>query len=612
MRETLELKQLPALDSLCIDRDHYYRQVLDGYYDFPREMKDKTVRRAKLYMPSHSVYNQPAVYLLIPDKKDPGEFLVESGWKQAADENHLFLIILEPENGTWKSLEDEIPYIDEVRRVAGNKPCFSMFPPRTYGAGYEKGAEILSAYAMKNPQNWSGLLLAGAKGLSIEKEKELQALESPEPGIFVSQVQMPVWIVEPSLGVWDAGHSGENETHDAKRLADYFRRSNHCTDVETKGACETVTAGGLESRMFLPVMGGSEDEDQCAPVILTEADWNQCLNADFCTAVYQRLWKGTCRYNGNRVGALRHDGDIYERGFKRFTERVPGGYCKDGSDYYCREWYVYLPESAEGKGAVPAVFLFHGAGGSGDEIGDRSGWARLAKEKGFLLVCPSASNENIVRFFRNVTSNHMFRSRWNTANPKPDYPSDMVFLDHLYPWIMEHYHVDRSRVYACGQSSGGMMTWACAAYRSDYFAAAAPVSAKDVNKMEEPLPFIKGSKVPIMASMGTEDKIFPDAFSTQEARDLIDYFADLYDLDKRWSDYTFMKGGKSCTWKEGLFANYVFKNNQGFPMLRMIEADTKTHAIWPSECRMIWEEWFSKFTKDPDTKTLYYEGQEVR
>lgn len=602
MKETLELKQLPALDSLSVDRDRYYRQVLDGYYDFPREMKDQTLRAAKLYMPSGSVYNQPTVYLLIPNGKEPGEFLTESGWKQAADENHLFLVILEPENGTWKNPDDEMPYLDEISRVVGNKPCFSMFPPKTYGAGYGEGARVLAGHAMKKPQNWAGILLAGMGGLTAEKEEELRSLESPEPGIFVSQVQMPVWIVEPTCQ-----KNSPFVPQDTDRLIAYFRRANHCTEA----APETFTAGGLDSQMYVPAPGGSEDEDWCARTAVTRADLNQCLSADFCSAVYRKLWKGTCRYSGNRVGALRRDGDIYERGFQRFTEKFPGGYCEDGSDRYCREWYVYLPKSAEGKGPVPAVFLFHGAGGSGDEIGDRSGWARLAKEKGFLLVCPNASNENIVRFFRNVTSNHMFRSRWNTANPKPDYPSDMIFLDHLYRWILEHYDVDLSRIYACGQSSGGMMTWACAAYRSDYFAAVAPVSAKDVNKMEEPLPFIKGSKVPIMASMGTEDKIFPGAFSTEEAKNLIDYFADLYNLDKRWSDYTFMNGGESCTWKEGLFANYLFKNSQGFPMLRMVEADTKTHAIWPSECRMIWEEWFSKFTKNPETKVLYYEGQEV-
>lgn len=598
MEELLELKQLPALDSLVVNRDHYYQQVLDGYYDFPCTMPDGSIRAGKLYMPSGSVYCQPTVYLLVPDGENPGVFLEKSGWKKCADEERLFLVILEPENGCWKKAEEESVYIDAVCRIVVNKPWFSVFQARTYGAGYGKGAGVLAHHAMRKPQNWSGLLLAGTGGLSEADCQMLEQTGSLEPGIALSQVQMPVWIVE----------EGPNE--DTERLIAYYRKANHSTQSNPE---KTVIAGcDLTYENYVPEQGGTEDEEWCAKVMVSYGLWQDFLQKTVCREAYRQLWKGTCRYNGNRIGSLRYDEDLLERGFEKFTRRVGGGCCQDGSDYYCREWYVYCPEDVKAGDALPVVFLFHGAGGSGDEIGDRSGWARLAREKGILLICPSASNENIVRFFRGVTSNHMFRSRWNTGNPGPEFPSDIVFLDYLYQWVLENYSVDKSRIYACGQSSGGMMAWSCAAYRSDYFAAVAPVSAKNINKMSEPLPFIKGSKVAIMASMGTEDKVFPGGFSTEEARDLIDYWADQYGLDKHWSDYTFMRAGESCTYKDGLFSNYLFKNSQGIPMLRLIEADTKTHAIWPTESRMIWDEWFLHFKKDPVTKVLYYDGEEVK
>ena len=79
-----------------------------------------------------------------------------------------------------------------------------------------------------------------------------------------------------------------------------------------------------------------------------------------------------------------------------------------------------------------------------------------------------------------------------------------------------------------------------------------------------------------------------------------------------WNIYTFMGYGENCSYEDGKFIHYLFRTEDGVPLLRLVETRTKTHAIWPSECKMIWEEWFTKFTKDVDTGTLYYEGKEVK
>ena len=97
-----------------------------------------------------------------------------------------------------------------------------------------------------------------------------------------------------------------------------------------------------------------------------------------------------------------------------------------------------------------------------------------------------------------MVTNEMFRAMWNTGRPQETRPADLLFVDYLYQWLVEHYNVDKSRVYASGQSSGGMMSWACACYRSDYFAAVAPVSAKTQNIENEPEPFVKGSVIPVI------------------------------------------------------------------------------------------------------------------
>ena len=81
--------------------------------------------------------------------------------------------------------------------------------------------------------------------------------------------------------------------------------------------------------------------------------------------------------------------------------------------------------------------------------------------------------------------------------------------------------------------------------------------------MDEPLPPVKGSIVPIMANLGMEDRIFPGGFATEEAKNLIDYWCETYHLDKNWSSYTFMGNGKNCSYEDGKFIHYLFKTDEG-------------------------------------------------
>ncbi|MEI3168551.1 MAG: hypothetical protein V8S58_11830 [Lachnospiraceae bacterium] len=123
----------------------------------------------------------------------------------------------------------------------------------------------------------------------------------------------------------------------------------------------------------------------------SEHGGQECVNRDYSEAILTELFDGIYRYPGNNNGALRKAGNIYDRGFKKYSEDIWGGYYAD-RDTYRREWYVYLPDSAPKDQPVPAVFVFHGAGGSGDEIADRIGWSYVAEKYGFIIIMPSAPN----------------------------------------------------------------------------------------------------------------------------------------------------------------------------------------------------------------------------
>ncbi len=555
-----EAKRLPDAEKLTIDRDHYYGQTLCGYYQFDCVVTEKKTRSAKFYIPEGSIFNQPTVFVMVPENYETWSFLVESGWKEMADKEKLYMVLMEPEQEAWGAPEEEIAYINALNEDISFRPFFCAFSSNFYGVAYGEAAELLAKQARWNPKAWGGIALLGACGLDEEEKRTLESTETKVPGVMFSQVQMPVWISVPE----------KNEASD--RLEAYYRKANHQGET-----------------------GGTMDEHWCAKTVYEEADWKNCMNACCAKKIFDQIWRGVYRYPGNCNGALRCYGDIRDRGFQKFSANVAGGYCSDGSDYYHREWWVYVPKSVDQTKPYPAVFVFHGAGGSADEIADRSGWADAADRHGFMILCPGASRKNSVRRVSNMVTNELFRSFWNTGEAEPERPADILFLDYLYAWVTEHYPVDKSRIYASGQSSGGMMTWTSACSRPDYFAAAAPVSAK-VRSIDgdRPCDFSASSQMPVMCCMGLEDRAFPGGFATEDARELVDRWQRDFGLEESWDSYTYNDGGKHCSWQEGLFTNYLYQRPDGVPLLRCVEVTTKAHAIWPSECGRIWRAWFEE------------------
>lgn len=585
-KEVVLTKNLPRAEDMVINLDDYYGQVIQGYYNFDCVVSPEVTRSAKFYIPEHTVYNQPTVFVAPPDGVDTWEFFVESGWKALADEKVFHVVLMEPQDGKWGDEESELAYINALNQDVSYRPFFCAFSSNFYGVAYGEAADLLQAQSQKNPKSWAGIAVLGTSGMTKEAAEALEAADSKVPGVTLAQVQTPVWIV-----------SDEN-SENVQRTVDFYRSANHSQKEKTDA--------GYASEVYLPENGGTVDDEWCSKVVYDIAAWNTCVNEPYSRNIYMELFEGVYRYPGDANGALRRPGEIFSRGFKKFEAQVPGGFKEDGSDLYNREWYVYAPETVDASKPAPVVFVFHGAGGSGNEIADRSGWAKVAEENGIILVCPTGSHTLSVRRVSDIVTNELFRAMWNTGDADEQRPSDLKFVEYLYDWVKENYNVDTSRVYASGQSSGGMMTWACAAKLPDLFAAVAPVSATRAVQPDE------GSLIPIMAFIGEEDTTFSGGFGSEDGKTAVTYWTERSKTVEKWDDYTYMDGGKNCSSRDGLFTTYQFNNQDGVPMLRCLEVATKTHAIWPSECFMAWETCFTHFTKDVEKGELYYDGQIVK
>ncbi len=595
-----EAQVLPDAGTLHVNRNHYYQQVLHGYYQFDCVVsrEDQIIRSTKFYIPEGSIYNQPTVIIAIPENTDPWDFMVDSGWKDLADHYGLYLVLMEPkEDKTWCDEETEAAYFEALDGDLNLRPMFCSFQANFYAVGYGKGADLIGYQSRRNPRAYAAIALLGTKGMSEAEKSFCETHFTRTEGVTFAQVQWPVWMT------FDMANA---DAADVARELAYYRRSNHCEAVGKQDGSLTV---------YTPEMGGSIDEEWCAQVITDQCSWQECISRSYSEKILTELFDGMYRYPGTNNGALRKAGNIYERGFQKFTAPVWGGFYDDHQDMYQREWYVYVPATAPAEN-IPAVFVFHGAGGSGDEIADRIGWSMVAEKYGLLLIMGSASPDNAVREVSDIRTNNILRAWWNTGKPTAERPDDLLFVDYLYQWLISHYKVDRSRIYASGQSSGGAMSWSCAAWRPDYFAAVAPFSA---HRMElgawekgEPDPEPNyTSALGIFANLGYCDGAFRGGWANENGKATVSTFCKLNHTVKQWSDYTFLDHGKSASYTEGLMHHYVFENASGVPILHLSETETKAHATFPSECMAAWE-YMRDFRKDPETKELYYKGEKVK
>ena len=128
--------------------------------------------------------------------------------------------------------------------------------------------------------------------------------------------------------------------------------------------------------------------------------------------------------------------------------------------------WIHVPENYDSTTALPVVLNFHGYGGYATAHAATTGMRATSDSFQFLLVYPQGSLLG--------TDPH-----WNNALPGPDNKSDaddLGFTSELLRLLDSAFLIDRERVYACGYSNGGMMSYALGCYLNNEIAAVASIS----------------------------------------------------------------------------------------------------------------------------------------
>ncbi|MBX9720299.1 MAG: hypothetical protein K2X81_02795 [Candidatus Obscuribacterales bacterium] len=161
-----------------------------------------------------------------------------------------------------------------------------------------------------------------------------------------------------------------------------------------------------------------------------------------------------------------------------------------------RTYGLFLPHSYDGKTPAPLLFLFHGGGSDGRRMAGFTGFDKIAKSAGLIIICPDGLEK------------HWNDGRVDTGHIAHDKNVDDVgFVSLLLDNTCKEFNVDRQRVYASGISNGAMMSYRLGLEMPDKIAAIAPV----VGALPEPLKDRKwtGRPVPAIIINGTADPLVP-------------------------------------------------------------------------------------------------------
>lgn len=174
------------------------------------------------------------------------------------------------------------------------------------------------------------------------------------------------------------------------------------------------------------------------------------------------------------------------------------------------EWtyFAQLPGEPDQERRWPLVLLLHGAGGDAREYLDGAGWARKAKESGFLVIAPEGLPRSTSRRANFWTNPRL----WNTGGL--DLGGDRMTLDDLTFFrdltadAARRWPIDSERIYVVGHSNGGAMAFRLGWELPDRFAAIAAVAA--------PMPIPEGAEppsrsIPSLYLIGNQDTIVPVA-----------------------------------------------------------------------------------------------------
>ena len=528
-------------------------------------------------------YNRPCIIIVPPSGTTVPAFLAQFEWTRFAQKNQVFLCLLSPPADGWGANGQDADLMNAAYKKVLARDYYVAMQDNIYAFGFGDGATVAQQAVMRMASEWSGLATFGCflpdimQGSCTAADQDA-GTQSGETQIVAKRCQVPVWMyLEDASGA-------------AEQVIQFWKGENHSLEDPL------YDRYGTEIYLPDPVQSTSKtNDDHIAQVRISHQNWSTCL----CCEELDRVWRyigSARRHRGYGGKILRYYRDPLKNGAQRRTMPVGG---------ILREWYEYVPARLrKSREKVPLVVALHGRGGDAESFFDITDMSVVAEERGFIALFPTAdlyqARENGLRSVR----------VWD-GEFEGEKIDSCVFLREMINDVKKRFPVDSSRIYACGQSSGGMMTSCCAMNMSDMFAAVAPWSGVSCPGVDHNLfryPYetaFAAGNVPVFLMVGENDRFFDAAsFDPACCKDelLQNYLRFLRD--------TFHLEDRSLRYQCPPVTYWVWRNRKGTPMLKLGIVHDMAHANYAEQSRIVYDEFFAHFSKT-STGSLLYMGQDA-
>ncbi|MFP3152875.1 hypothetical protein LQZ18_00285 [Lachnospiraceae bacterium ZAX-1] len=580
-------------------------------------------RKFITYIPDGARSATSVVLVLGENGRNAEELFEKSGWKQLADTDNsrekLILFFLEPAYGQWDIEEEykknsgDVAYVNAVLQQYVQLAHYSIHESKIYLYGVGEGGSIAHMAAMQMPAIFAGIVTVGAKKIpnsylcACKDDYALNLYGLIDFDLHISRrngdIPVPTWIIEDEGGATDT--------------LNYWKNAHKTKAEPTQIADDTVEY----SRIIDTEYPLNQDKKAYRIWHSNISGVRQNIDCHLINRIWYNFLSRHRRWQGDIAGDLRMAVDpVNDLGMEYHYELV---------GKWMREWYVYVPESVKKnpQKKLPLVFAMHGAACTGDIYTGNSEWYRVAQERNFILIHPSAVVGSIG--IDEETKKKLYEANqeyatvgpanigeepkapaimpipaWNIFNQIPNGPDECEFFREMLERTCHEYPVDTQRVYATGHSHGAMMTHFLAYIMPEIFAAAAPCSGVLFELVHDTLVNILKNKsksdtpVPIWMFAGKREEWVIDAVPTREnatGKTIV-----------LWRERNQLISEEIETFKNGwsVYRNrwhdLTYRNEKGEEMVRYTSIDDFPHATTPEMSYRIWDEFFAHWSREED------------
>lgn len=565
-------------------------------------------RRYLVYIPEGARPSTAGVFVLPENGKTADDLWRDSWWRMIADteetKEKLIVFFLEPENGKWNADEacgkadGDVAYIHAVRLAGEERFRFCVHESKFYLTGCREGGVLANMAVMSNPAVWAGVATVGGSAVSEQYRKaaaddfctNLHGFidETHRKGIKKGEIPVPAWVIDDP----DSPFGTDNGT------AAYWRAACGITEAGHLAAPDVTKYIRTEQAPYAP------NQEKEAFRVCTSTI--KGASADYANPLLRRIWKDFLyrqrRWMSGPGGDLRVTKDpVADLGMEYHYEEIGG---------WMREWYVYVPQQVKENPdkPVPLVFAMHGYTCSGEIYAGNSDWYKVADRHGFIVVHPTATPGQMTASNQACDPDNVPLPAWNFMHNAPDGPDELQFFRTMLEKVSANHSVDRTRVYATGHSHGSVMTQVLAMAMSEVFAAVAPCSGivfqmPDMNIRS--LPEIVSRKdvpVPVWMFGGEQEAwLLPNKpTADNETGDSLRIWRGINHIEPAMPE-EFETG-----WTvHGRWHDLTYRRADGAPVVNFTWVDYMPHATMTEMSFRIWEEFFSKFSRE-NGKVCYH------